>query len=91
VNTIRRKVVRLRLDPNAYENLRENVLHRDGWRCQACRAMSNLEVHHQQFRSHSGDDSELNLITLCRTCHSQAHRGTRVQPLPTTREPHKRV
>jgi hypothetical protein len=23
-----------------------------------------LEVHHQQFRSHSGEDSESNLITL---------------------------
>ena len=27
--------------------------------------MSNLEVHHKEFRSHTGEDSELNLITLC--------------------------
>jgi len=26
---------------------------------------SNLEVHHREFRSHSGADSEENLITLC--------------------------
>jgi fibronectin type 3 domain-containing protein len=26
--------------------------------------MSNLEVHHKQFRSHAGYDSEENLITL---------------------------
>jgi 5-methylcytosine-specific restriction endonuclease McrA len=35
--------------------------------------MPNLEVHHKEFRSHSGDDSELNLITLCTFCHAQTH------------------
>jgi hypothetical protein len=27
--------------------------------------MSNLEIHHKEFRSQAGDDSEENLITLC--------------------------
>ena len=67
------KPVRLRLDPLGYENLRQVVLRRDGWRCQSCGSTSNLEVHHQQFRSHSGDDSEENLITLCTICHSETH------------------
>ena len=44
---------------------RQRVLRRDGWRCQSCGTMSNLEVHHKQFRSHSGHDSEENLVTLC--------------------------
>jgi 5-methylcytosine-specific restriction endonuclease McrA len=48
-------------------------LHRDGWRCQSCGAMSNLEVHHKEFRSHSGHDSEENLITMCTACHAAAH------------------
>lgn len=65
----------LRLDPESYERLRQRVLHRDGWRCQSCGTMSNLEVHHKQFRSHSGHDSEENLITLCCTCHANAHQG----------------
>jgi ATP-dependent DNA helicase RecQ len=65
---------RLRLDPESYEALRQQVLRRDGWRCQSCGTMSNLEVHHQQFRSHSGHDSEENLITLCAVCHAGAHR-----------------
>jgi 5-methylcytosine-specific restriction endonuclease McrA len=69
------KVAPLRLDPTAYEKLRQQVLRRDGWRCQCCGTMSNLEVHHHQFRSHSGEDSALNLITLCATCHVQVHRG----------------
>ena len=64
MNGIRPKVARLRLDRVSYENLRQQVLRRDRWRCQSCGMMSNLEVHHKGFRSHSGDDSEENLITL---------------------------
>jgi 5-methylcytosine-specific restriction endonuclease McrA len=68
------KSKRLRLDEVAYERLRQLVLRRDGWRCQSCGTMANLEVHHREFRSHSGDDVEENLITLCFTCHARAHR-----------------
>jgi len=74
VNAVRPKVRRrLRLDLVSYESLRQQVLRRDGWRCQACGAMSNLEVHHLQFRNHSGDDSEENLISLSRRCHKIVH------------------
>jgi len=75
---IRPKVVPSRLDLASYETLRQQVLLRDGWRCQSCGAMSNLEVHHREFRSHSGDDSEDNLITLCSACHASVHEGRRV-------------
>jgi ATP-dependent DNA helicase RecQ len=71
---VRPKRARLQLDPELYEYLRNQVLRRDGWRCQACGTMSNLEVHHKEFRSHSGDDSEQNLITLCTACHAALHR-----------------
>jgi ATP-dependent DNA helicase RecQ len=70
---IRPKVAPSRLDPLSYESLRQQILRRDGWRCQSCGMMSNLEIHHKQFRSHSGDDSEENLITLCIYCHAIAH------------------
>ena len=73
MNGIRPKEPRLRLNAEAYEDLRQQVLRRDGWRCQTCGAMSNLEVHHQEFRSHGGADSELNLITLCDSCHTLVH------------------
>jgi len=53
----------------------KQVLCRDGWRCQSCGTMSNLEVHHKKFRSHSGDDSEQNLITLCTACYTGVRRG----------------
>jgi 5-methylcytosine-specific restriction endonuclease McrA len=69
------KMPRLRLDPESYEILRQQILRRDSWRCQSCGTMSNLEVHHKEFRSHSGDDSEENLITICAACHAIAHRN----------------
>jgi len=71
---IRPKAARLRLDPLSYESLRQQILRRDGWRCQSCGKMSNLEVYHREFRSHSGADSEENLITLCTACHTEVHR-----------------
>ncbi len=67
------KTAPLRLDSLSYENLRQQILRRDGWRCQSCGSMSNLEVHHMEFRSHSGADSEENLITLCAQCHHKRH------------------
>ena len=70
---IRPKAAPSRLDPLSYESLRQQILRRDGWRCQSCGTMSNLEIHHKQFRSQSGEDSELNLITLCTACHALAH------------------
>src|SRR4029077_4587939 len=75
VTWIRPKRERLRLEPCFYDELRNQVLCRDGWRCQACGKMSNLEVHHKEFRSQSGDDSEQNLITLCAACHAAVHLG----------------
>ncbi len=63
---IRAKLSRLRLDGNAYTTLRNQVLNRDSWRCQCCGSMSNLEIHHQLFRSQAGSDTEQNLITVRR-------------------------
>ncbi len=67
------KQPRIQLDPKAYQRLCQQVLQRDGWRCQQCGSPENLHVHHRKFRSHSGDDSEENLITLCADCHSAVH------------------
>lgn len=73
MNRIFQKRSRLRLDAVLFERLREQVLRRDGWRCQLCGGISNLEVHHKEFRSYSGDDCEENLITLCAACHTDLH------------------
>ena len=63
----------VRLKNQEYDELRIQVLRRDNWRCQSCGSMKNLEVHHQEFRSQCGSDSESNLITLCNRCHSATH------------------
>jgi 5-methylcytosine-specific restriction endonuclease McrA len=73
MNQFLQKQVPVRLENREYEGIRKRVLRRDGWRCQFCGTMTSLEVHHQQFRSHSGADSEDNLITLCTDCHSSVH------------------
>ena len=75
MNSVRPKHSGLRLGADFYRQLHRQVLERDGWRCQLCGTMSNLEVHHQNFRSRSGDDSEQNLITLCTKCHVQVHQS----------------
>jgi 5-methylcytosine-specific restriction endonuclease McrA len=71
-----RKTPRLRLDVTSYRELQRQVLERDGWRCQVCGNMQNLQIHHLRFRSQSGGDVEQNLITLCAECHEQTHRSS---------------
>ncbi len=66
---------RLRLDQESYERLCEQVLERDGWRCQRCGCPGELQVHHINPRSRLGDDAEGNLITLCTSCHRLMHSG----------------
>lgn len=69
-------------------NVRQYVLHRDGYTCQCCGAHTmakrqvKLHVHHLESRKVGGDAPD-NLITLCENCHKGYHAGT-VQ-LPTTR------
>ena len=74
MNRIRPKRPRLRLDPGPYEQLRKQVLRRDSWECQICGSRQNLQVHHKQLRSQQGSDEELNLITLCASCHNHQHK-----------------
>jgi 5-methylcytosine-specific restriction endonuclease McrA len=71
---IQPKNSRVKLEPDAYDRLRIEILKRDHWRRQNCGSPQNLQVHHTQLRSHSGSDIEENLITLCDHCHVRAHR-----------------
>jgi DUF2075 family protein len=65
--------------PNfSYANTKAYVLNRDGYICQNCKGKKNdsrLHVHHIIFRSNGGSDDESNLITLCKTCHDDLHKG----------------
>jgi len=70
---LRQKQPRVRLKPEDYGVLRNHVLKRDGWRCQDCGAMKDLQVHHIKRRSQLGGDVAQNLITLCASCHGKRH------------------
>jgi 5-methylcytosine-specific restriction endonuclease McrA len=67
------KRARLRLDSAAYDELKREILERDGWRCQHCGRRERLEIHHLIRRSQSGADCEDNLILLCNRCHHSIH------------------
>ena len=70
---LRQKQPRLKLDTEAYQALRNQVLERDGWRCQNCGSSKDLHVHHVKARSKLGHDESRNLITLCVVCHRRQH------------------
>ena len=63
---------RIRLDADAYRRLNQEILERDGWRCQTYGSLRGQVIHIQR-RSQSGDDSEGNLITLRSDCHRSIH------------------
>jgi 5-methylcytosine-specific restriction endonuclease McrA len=70
---LRQKRPRLKLGREEYDALRRRVLERDGWRCQLCGSLNNLQVHHVKSRGKLGDDALHNLISLCVTCHGKQH------------------
>ncbi len=74
---LRQRQPRLKLDPKEYAVVRKRVFERDGWRCQDCGSMHNLQIHHMKRRSQLGDDVADNLITLCSACHEDRHRRHR--------------
>ena len=68
-----KKVKRIKLGKQVYRRLMKRVLERDGWRCQKCGSLENLQVHHKIRRSQQGNDSLENLVTLCAYCHLAEH------------------
>ena len=73
-------------------NVRQYVLHRDGYTCQYCgahttaRKQVKLHIHHLESRKVGGNASD-NLITLCEDCHKGYHAGA--VKLPTTQRRRK--
>ena len=61
-----------------FYNVKAYVLHRDNYTCQHCKGKSKdkkLHVHHIKFGSKRGTNIPNNLITLCKTCHTDIHAG----------------
>ena len=70
---LRRRRPRLILQADEYRSLRNQVLERDGWKCQNCGGSMDLQVHHLVSRAQLGPDTADNLITLCARCHRHLH------------------
>ena len=51
------------------------VFVRDNWKCRHCNFRNGIDPHHIIFKSHGGEDTLENLITLCRSCHTGIHDG----------------
>ena len=77
-------------------NVRQYVLHRDGYKCQCCGKKPSenkgvkLHVHHLESRKVGGNAPD-NLVTLCEDCHKLYHLGklelpNKVRKLKSTRD-----
>ena len=77
-------------------NVRQYVLHRDGYKCQCCGTHSTekkgikFHVHHLESRKIGGNAPD-NLITLCEDCHKLYHLGklelsSKTRKLKSTRD-----
>jgi 5-methylcytosine-specific restriction endonuclease McrA len=58
---------------NAFQTQRRHTLIRDGRRCLVCDAKSNLTAHHIVHKSKGGTNNNINLMTVCVTCHRKIH------------------
>ena len=58
-----------------FDNVKEYVRCRDGYKCRKCGSKTHLEVHHIVQRKDGGTDHRDNLVTLCHNCHAALHRG----------------
>lgn len=56
-----------------WQDVRRQVLERDGRRCRVCHVKQGTDVHHIRFRSVGGDNTTANLACLCAVCHSAVH------------------
>lgn len=66
------------------DNVRREVLRRDGYRCRKCKWSHNewnpsdprhLELHHIEHHAKGGANATANLQTLCVVCHDRVHKG----------------
>ena len=48
---------------------------RDGYICQVCGSRCNVEGHHVINYQFGGSANVNNIVTLCRNCHKEVHRG----------------
>ena len=63
------------MQSEAWQKVRRARLHIDDYKCQRCGRGKNLQVHHISYE-HLGQAGEIeDLVTLCRECHEEIHKG----------------
>ena len=61
-------------------NIQSKVFKRDGYKCRCCKAgRTELHAHHIIPRSQNGPDTLTNLVTLCKKCHVDLHKGVSIK------------
>lgn len=55
--------------PYEFYQIREKILKRDNFTCQKCNSKDDLTIHHVNHNKE--DNTEENLLTLCRSCNSK--------------------
>lgn len=73
------KKKRIGLSQKEWLALVDRVFLRDLNICQACGRFQNqdyIAAHHVRTVGSGGDDSEYNLISLCKGCHNKVHSGS---------------
>lgn len=58
----------------AWEEMRQKVFRRDGFKCVICGEAKNLNVHHITYEN-LGAEKASDLVTLCQFCHEDIHNG----------------
>jgi len=66
------------LKTQAWEDTRQKIFRRDGYKCVVCGEAMNLSVHHITYEN-LGAEKESDLVTLCCPCHEKVHAGDTVK------------
>ena len=56
-----------------WDNIKNQVLKRDNYRCRLCNSKVDLQVHHRTYENLENEKLE-ELITLCKKCHYVTHK-----------------
>ena len=62
------------IQTQAWEEMRQKVFRRDGFKCVICNEAKDLNVHHITYEN-LGAEKVSDLVTLCRNCHEEIHNG----------------
>lgn len=73
------------LKTQAWEDMRQKIFRRDGFKCVICHEAKNLNVHHITYEN-LGAEKESDLVTLCQACHEKVHSGDPMENLISSRE-----